>query len=965
MTPERWQQIKELFNQALDREAGEREAFLNEACNDEMLRQEVYSLLTAHEESDTLIDKPAYKAAAELLASNNADIVVGRVIGHYRVERELGQGGMGEVYLAEDTRLGRRVALKMLPIHFTRDSERVRRFQQEARAASALNHPNIVTIHEIGEREGLRFIVTEYIEGETLRERMEQGRMRLVEVVEVGIQTASALMAAHEAGIAHRDIKPENIMLRSDGYVKVVDFGLAKLTERQDGNGEVSTDSGVVIGTVRYMSPEQACGKKVDIRTDIFSFGVVLYEMVAGRVPFDGESNGDVIAGILRREAPPLSTFSPDLPVEMEKIIKRAIRKEREGRYQTIKEMLEELKELKLQLEQKARRDRKSEKDLSSGFNRSVITAAERAQSTTEILKGKKKYNTGLLITVAGLIVATSFAAGLYKWVNSGVRNSSLKLDKMRISKLPSNGNAFGGVISPDGKYIAYIMRKGLWVRQVATNSPLQVLPPADVEFWGIGFSRDSNFIYYVIEDNKNPTQGALYKIPSIGGTPRKLMEHTGGSTFSPDDKQMAFIRNSPNIGESALMLADMEGRNVRPLSIRKSQGRFVSLSWSPDGKMIAATVVNNEAGDSYMTVVGLPIEGGPEIPLTTQRWPFITTLTWLPDGSGLILNANEQGTGIRRIWRLSYPDGGVQIITSDYNSYLGISLTSDATAMVTSLTSIISNIWIVPGGNAGLARQVTTGVGNYSQLDFTNDRRILYSMRNGDSNHIFIMDIDGGRQSQLTFGPTQNVMPTMTADGRYIVYVSNRGGKFNIWRMNSDGSDPRQLTNGNKDEYPVCSPDGKWIFFLSDTSRDWALLKVSIDGGEALQLYVTRVETYPAISPDGKLLAYVYSNKEEHQQGVVVRPLDGGPITKILDISPARSIRWAWDGKGLLFDKGTNITTTEIFYQPLSGGAPKQLTNFKTDEIFWYDWSPDGKYLVCSRGTMTSDIVMITNFNQ
>jgi eukaryotic-like serine/threonine-protein kinase len=965
MTPERWIQIKDLFNRALDLEPDRRIVFLDEACGDDrLLRSEIDSLLAVHDESDTLIDRPAFRVAAELFASTQTQTVVGRVINHYRVVRELGHGGMGEVYLAEDTRLGRKVALKLLPLHFTKDADRVRRFQQEARAASALNHPNIVTIHEIGEAEELRFIVTEYIEGETLREKMKRSRMRLEEVLNVAIQTSRALEAAHNAGIAHRDIKPENIMLRADGYVKVVDFGLAKLTERQEKSGsDQSTNPGIVMGTTRYMSPEQARGQKIDTRTDIFSLGVLLYEMVSGRVPFDGETNSDVIAAILHKEAPPLSDYAPRIPIELELIINKAIRKKREERYQRIEEFTRDLRNLKQRLEQPSSEELDSERDLDSSRTIPVSTAEQRARSTLQLERlfdRIKRFKIWFIVAMASIVLAAGSGIVWYSWIKPDPKRLSPKFDKIKISKVATSGNAYGGVISPDGKYIAYTINSSLWIRQVATDSELQLVPAEDVQYWGIAFSPDSNFIYYIIEDNKNPTLGSLYRIPTIGGVKQKLLEKVVGLTFSPDGRYISFVRNSSNEGESVLMVADSNGENERQLNVRKGPGRYLGVSWSPDGRLIAATVVINEPGTSYTTMVGKPVDDGPEIPLTSHRWPFITGFAWLPDGSGFILNAREEGSGINRLWRLSYPDDSVQIITNDYNSYWGVSMTADATVLITSTVNSFTNIWTAPDGDVSKARQLTSGTGSYGKIDYTNNGKILFGLKTGDYDHIWIMEADGSGRRQLTSGQSSNGTPSMTADGRYITFTSNRSGMWNIWRMNSDGSGLKQLTSGASDISPQCSPDGRWVFYISDID-DWTLCKVPLEGGNAVELYKTSTEQMPAISPDSKFIAYQYFDLEERKSGVIVRPVDGEQITKVFDISPARSIRWAGNGQGLLFDKKID-DYTEILYQPISGGLPRQVTNFKEEEIFWFDWSPDGKYLVCSRGRITYDLVLISN---
>ena len=348
MSPERWQQINQLFESALRLAPAERSLFLQNACGaDVELRQEVASLLSAHSAPDNLVDKPIGEIAAELLQHES---LIGRAISHYQIESLLGRGGMGEVYLARDTNLGRPVAVKLLPASFVSEPNRLRRFHQEARLASSLNHPNIVTIYEFGEADGLRFLVTEYIAGHNLRELLRESPLNLLHAIDIAAQTANALAAAHEAGIVHRDIKPENLMLRNDGYVKVLDFGLAKVADEKQRQEmlpsrlQVTTRPGMVMGTVSYMSPEQARGQQVDARTDIFSLGVVLYELVTGQPPFKGETPSHTIVAIIENDPPPLADFVPQAPAQLQAIINRALAKKPADRYATSRAMLDDLR---------------------------------------------------------------------------------------------------------------------------------------------------------------------------------------------------------------------------------------------------------------------------------------------------------------------------------------------------------------------------------------------------------------------------------------------------------------------------------------------------------------------------------------------------------------------------------------------------------------------------------------------
>src|SRR5437016_67446 len=385
MTPARLQTIEEIFHAALDQEPDKIGAFLDTACEgDDVLRRNVEALLSSHQRAGAFIETPVPGIAARIIENGQADLLVGRTIGHYQISKRIGSGGMGEVYLATDVRAGRKAALKLLPMRFTGDAERLKRFQQEAHAVVALNHPNILTVYEIGEDHSTHYIASELIEGETLRQRLMRGRMEVGEAIDVAIQVASALAAAHEAGIVHRDIKPENIMLRPDGYVKVLDFGIAKLAESAfaeataDGAGSMTlaeTNLGSILGTVRYMSPEQARGAPIDKGTDIWSLGVVLYEMVTGHAPFAGDTPGETMSSILEKEPPPLTSYVAQIPAELQQIISKTLRKERAERYQSAHELLEALKDLRHKLEVEADLERATAAPLWLRWTRSPIAS--------------------------------------------------------------------------------------------------------------------------------------------------------------------------------------------------------------------------------------------------------------------------------------------------------------------------------------------------------------------------------------------------------------------------------------------------------------------------------------------------------------------------------------------------------------------------------------------------------------
>ena len=451
MTPERWQQLKQVFHSALERKPAERSVFLREACaGDPALRNEVESLIASHDQAGDSIEAMAAEAATEMLENERA--ILGKQIGHYQILKGIGRGGMGEVFLAQDTRLGRKVALKLLRSDFTRNEERLRRFRQEAQAASALNHPNILTIHEIGQEGSLHFIATEYVEGKTLREIISGARMALGQALDIPVQVASALAAAHSAGIIHRDIKPENIMLRTDGYAKVLDFGLAKLTDPKTAYSEaptlvkVETEPGVVMGTFSYMSPEQARGLSLDARTDIWSLGVMIYEMVAGRQPFEGETASDVMSLILQKEPPPLAHSWSEVPGELERIVRKALHKDKEERYQTAKDLLIDLRNLRKGLELEAELERSGPPMRVSAVtnDQSGAATAHYPSSAEYIVTGIKRHKWATVLALAALAVAVAAAAYFYS-----LRNGEATINSMAVLPFANDG------ADPDTEYLA------------------------------------------------------------------------------------------------------------------------------------------------------------------------------------------------------------------------------------------------------------------------------------------------------------------------------------------------------------------------------------------------------------------------------------------------------------------------------------------------------------------------------
>ncbi len=977
LTQERWRQIKGIFQAAVELDPSERDAFLEQACSgDESLRLRVTSLLSSDEQEWELLEKPAFEAAAGLLAEDRPALSVGQQLGHYRILDLLGTGGMGEVYLAEDERLGRKIALKLLPADFSTDQLRMHRFQQEARAASSLNHPNIITIHEIGEFDDRHFIATEFIEGRTLRQLMKRRRLSLHKAIDIAIQAAGALAAAHELGVVHRDIKPENIMLRPDGYVKILDFGLAQLNIQQSPTNDtetlttdkVNTAPGLLMGTVNYMSPEQTRGVRLDARSDIFSLGVLIYETIAGRPPFEGDTASDLIAAILKVDPQPLTRYLPDAPPDLQRIVTKALRKDREERYQTIKDMLVDLRSLKKELEQSGAGSADGVEATVDSGDRPIAAGVETGIRTTSsaqyIITELKRHRTGTAVLLAVLIVgavATVFALrGSFSHKSSGVTYLNTQL-----TRITNTGKSHSAAISPDGKYVAYLTRDGegqyLWINQVASGSkvPISLLTKRKSYHNGLTFSPDGDQLYYVSKEESD-TAPSLYRIPTLGGPAQKVISGVDSEvSVSADGNRLAFVRNYPT--ESAVIVAHADGAAEQNVAVRQDPDFFWSVAWSPDGRKLACAGMRRDDQDAGAKVIEIDVASGRERPITTQKWGFIYQVAWLSDGSGLIILANDKQrssdkqSSTIQLWLVSYPGGEARRITTDLNSYSNLHLTADSSALVTTQNAGPTNLWISSSGDAE-AKQITHGIdrrdGMYG-VCWTPDGRIVYSSTQSGPQEIWIMESDGSNQRQLTVESGQTHSLSVSPDGRYIVYVSDHTGDRKIWRVNIDGSNPIQLTRGGGFA-PYCSADSKWVFYLADKRMTW---KVPIDGGDEVQLTNAPPEMV-GFSPDGKLMAYVDSEDERKKRIGILRS-DGRQPTKFLDLSAsALRVRWGPDSHTLTY---VDQLKGDTWNQPLDGGPPIKMTDFKGVGIAFFAWSRDGKQVAIAGRQTSSDVVLIS----
>ncbi len=980
MNGERLKQIEEIYHAAMEIAPAERQAFLDESCgDDDDLRREVESLLAINRTSNNIFNTPPESLAAEMFSNKeNTANLAGKEISHYKVIRLLGAGGMGEVYLAEDTKLRRKIALKLLPPQFETDPERKKRFEKEARAVSALNHPNIITIYEIEEAENISFMATEFIDGQTLRQRIAEKPFSWQEAVKIAIQVAGALDSAHSVGIIHRDIKPANIMIRRDGIVKVLDFGLAKLTAPDSGGFESRDQTAPhrVMGTINYMSPEQALGQQVDARTDIFSFGVVLYEMLTNDLPFAGASDAAIYNQTIHKTLPSVCESNVGIPATLDQIVKHALEKDRDARYQSFADLRADLKTLL----------RDSQTDLSDyAFSNQTVLQTDPNKFTPSTKSNEKQVSksrkSAVWLLAPLLILGLVAAFGVY-WKYFYVPNPAVgNFQSIKLDVLTAHGLAESVAISPDGKYIAYAKseedgRQSLWLRQTASAGDTQIAPPGNTKYDFLRFSRDGNFLYFVgVEGAGQPS--SLYQMTTLGRNQRKLITGVDSQiSFSPDGKQIAFIRVSQ--GDNSITIADAEGGNERILRTRKYPEVFGDeVSWSPDGKLIAVPTLTR--GATYaggMAVVDVAAGTETRIPLKEEKLLRISQIAWLNDGKGLIYTPYAADMGQRyQIRYAAFPDGEIQNVTNDLSSYEDFSLTADSQTLVAVQREYSMGIWLT------VENDFTSAVGINSKtaaddgergISWTKDGKIVFVSSEGGAQNIWRMDADGGNPNPLTkdyrFG---KLLPTLSIGGDAITFLSRAvdpitkelipGNTF--FQMDSDGQNVRRVVESNDCAFAAASANADWVVYTSRADGKFRIWKVLLKGGAAVQL--TDVDSIsPAISRDGKSVAYFIREKDKPLKLGIIS-IDGGAPQKIIELPATTNadagIEWNKTGSAVLF-VNTLGTTSNVWTQPLDGTRPTPLTAFKEFQIAQFALNPEGSRLAVARGSRNRDIVLIKN---
>jgi serine/threonine protein kinase/Tol biopolymer transport system component len=882
----------------------------------------------------------------------------GTKLGPYEIQSPLGAGGMGEVYRARDPRLGREVAIKVLPASLSSDPGRLQRFEQEARSASALNHPNILVVYDVGTHDGVPYLVTELLEGETLRERLREGTLPPRKALEYAIQLGQGLAAAHEKGIIHRDLKPDNIFLCRDGRCKILDFGLAKLVAPEPQDATISrlrsphTEEGVVMGTAGYMSPEQVRGQKADARSDIFAFGAVLYEMLSGRRAFSGVTPADTASAILKEDPADLVAGNRKITPTLDGIVRHCLEKNPEERFQSARDLAFHLHSLSPISE----------------------VGAASADLPTRGLSPSVRW---LLASLALVLVA----AGSWWLRETFAGRSATKTAQFRHLTDFAGMEEFPA-ISPDGKSVAFTRDAGgfrqLWVRLLSGGVPIQVTRDP-VDHQSPRWSPDSGALIYYSPPVAE-AYGTVWQIPALGGTPRPLTHSLGSADLGHDGKRLAFFRFENRQVE--LVVSALDGNFLQVVTRLSAQYSYSYPRWSPDDTRIAYQRSQVFRSDIFVA----PSQGGQPRPITDEA-VMMGGFAWLPDGSGIVYSSARGSTilylATHNLWLAKLSGSAPVQLTLGEESYVSPDVSSTG-AIAASRVHMKFDLWKFPADgtateNVRRAIQLTRQTGQVQTPDAgPGDRELVFLSDSGGHGNLWITHQDGTVARQVTFDRDPGVslgVPVWSPDGKDIAYVTTRnqkGWRFSLWLVRPDGSNDHLVAeNGG---WACWTADSKWLYYAVPTEVGYRIEKISPDGGPPV---VVRTDNAigPAMSPDNSTL--YYSSPQENLTGVtdyevrMARP-DNGParlLAKIPGLHVPVAHGWTVhpvvspDGKSLallLRDDSGNIN---IWSLPTQGGNLRQITDFgqrRTIIARRVSWSSDSRSIFAALAEGDSDIVLM-----